>query len=116
MKETKTLKASQVLKRVKRMLPNGYTTHAEDNSPYICDNVRDLWRQGLIEDKTEQAIRTHIQSLLGGKFCLKDWLLWTGEATAEEFRQDYHNSWKKLQVTRQLWLDDMIKHFKSKGM
>jgi hypothetical protein len=110
------LKPSQVLQRVKKVLPKGYTTHAEDNSPYICDNIQDLWRQGYMTDETKDAVKAHISRLLNGNFCLKDWLLRTGKATAEEFRQDYDNSWRKLQTTRQLWLDDMIVHFKSKGM
>jgi hypothetical protein len=108
------LKPSQVLQRVKKVLPNGY--NADDNSPYICDNVTELWRQGYMTEETKDIVKAHISRLLNGNFCLKDWLLRTGKATAEEFRQDYDNSWRKLQTTRQLWLDDMIVHFKSKGM
>jgi hypothetical protein len=110
------LKPSQVLQRVKKMLPKGYTTHAEDNSPYICDNIQQLCRKGYMTAETETTLKAHIRCLLNDNFCLKDWLLRTGKASAEEFRQDYDNSWRKLQVTRQLWLDDMIVHFKSKGM
>ena len=116
MKSTPILKPSEVLQRVKDVLPDGYKTYSDDNSPYICDNVQELWRQGHMTDDTRMAIKTHINCLLNGNFCLKDWLLRTGKATAEEFRQDYDNSWRKLQVTRQLWLDDMILHFQSKGM
>lgn len=110
------LKPSQVLQRVKKVLPEGYTTPAEDKSPYICDNITELWREGYMTDQTKDTVKAHISLILNGAFCLKDWLIRTGKATTEEFRQDYDNSWRKLQTTRQLWLDDMIVHFKSKGM
>lgn len=115
-KSKPVLKASQVLQRVKKALPDGYTTHADDNSPYICDNIMSLWRQGYMTDETQKDLKTHINLLLNGNFCLKDWLIRTGKVSTEEFRNDYDGSWRKLQVTRQLWLDDMIVHFKSKGM
>jgi len=76
------LKPSQVLQRVKKMLPKGYTNHAEDNSPYICDNIQDLWRKGYLTDETRHTIKTHIRCLLNYNFCLKDCLLRTGKANA----------------------------------
>jgi hypothetical protein len=115
-KSKPVLKPSQVLQRVKKVLPNGYTIHAEDNSPYICDNIQDLWRQGYMTDETKDTVKSHISRLLNGSFCLKDWLVRNGKVKTEDFRKDYDNSWRKLQFTRQLWLDDMIVHFKSKGM
>lgn len=107
---------SQVLERVKKMLPDGYTTDSEDNSPYICDNIQELSRQGYMTDETRDGLKRHISGLLEGRFCLKDWLYMKRIASTEDFKSDHANSWAKLQQTRKLWLEDMIMHFKSKGM
>jgi hypothetical protein len=116
MKAKPSLKPSQALKRVKKRLPDNYKTDASGNSPYICDNIKDLWQQGEINDETKNTISSHINTLLDGKFCLKSWLVAEGKVSYEELQKDYNQTWIKLQLTRQLWLDDMILHFKSKGM
>ena len=113
------LKPSEVLQRVKESLPSGYIPEEDDNddnSPYICDNIMQLWREGYLTDETKVVLKNHISNLLEGRFCLKDWLYMKRITSPAEFQADYYESCNKLQQTRQLWLDDMIKHFQAKGM
>lgn len=112
----KLLKPSQVLMRVKSMLPTEFTSQS-DNSPYICDNIQELWRQGKMTDETRDMLRGHIRVILDDAFSLKEWLIGNGHITFEQMNADLHeNNGTMLQYTRQIWLDDMIMHFKSKGM
>ena len=110
------LKPSQVLMRVKGMLPTEYTCEG-DNSPYICDNIRELWRQNKMTDETHDMLRGHIRVILDDAFSLKEWLVGNGHVTHEEMNTDLHeNNGTMLQYTRQNWLNDMHFYFKSKGM
>jgi len=110
------LKPSQVLMRVKGMLPTEYTSQ-DDNSPYICDNIQELWRQGKMTDETKNMLRGHIRVILDDAFSLKEWLIGNGHVTREQMLDDLNNhNGAMLQYTRQNWLNDMMFHFKSKGM
>lgn len=110
------LKPSQALIRVKSMLPTVYTSE-DGNSPYICDNIRELWRLNKIDEATKDMLTAHISHILGGAFCLKDWLIKNKHITQEQWAIDLQdNNGSMLQYTRQNWLNDMMFHFKSKGM
>lgn len=111
-----SLKPSQALLRVKAMLP---TTVCEDEgaSPYICDNIQTLYRQGKIDETTKDLLRNHISTLLENRFSLGSWLTANGHITSEQLAEDLeNNNGEMLQYTRQNWLNDMHFHFKSKGM
>lgn len=116
----KLLKPSQVLMRVKSMLPTEYThdfTSQGHISPYICDNIQELWRQGKMTDETKDMLREHIRVILDDAFSLKEWLIGNGHVTFEQMNTDLHeNNGEMLQYTRQNWLNDMMFYFKSKGM
>ena len=110
------LKPSQALLRVKAMLPTEFNYESE-NSPYICDNIQELWRQGKMTDETKNMLRGHIRVILDDAFSLKEWLVGNGHITREEMNTDLHeNNGQMLQYTRQNWLNDMHFYFKSKGM
>lgn len=107
------LKPSQALMLVKGMLPMTYDSDL-DNSPYICDNVRELLFRGKITELTHSQITAHIRVLLDDAFCLKSWLLGNKHITYEQLKDDHDGM--MLQYTRQNWLNDMVFYFKSKGM
>lgn len=110
------LKPSQALLRVKAMLPTEFNYESE-NSPYICDNITELERQGKIDENTKDLLRNHINTLLGNRFSLSSWLTENGHITPEQLNEDIHNNnGEMLQYTRQNWLNDMHFYFKSKGM
>ena len=105
------MKASEALKRVKeRMLDDSQYT-----SRYICDN---LWCVAL--PTTRRRVERHINKLLDGHFSLHEWLHERGHLPNAQVYpsgcvsiSDFDKA--KMQRTRMLWIDDMIKHFKSKG-
>jgi hypothetical protein len=112
----KLLKPSQALLRVKSMLPTEFTYESE-NSPYICDNIAELARQGKITDETKDMLRGHINTLLDNRYSLSGWLTDNGHITREQMLDDLNNhNGTMLQYTRQNWLNDMHFYFKSKGM
>ena len=111
-----SLKPSQALMRVKAMLPTEFNYESK-NSPYICDNIAELKRQGKIDEETKDIISSHINNLLDGRFSLNSWLTVNGHITPEQLNEDLHkNNGTMVQYTRQNWLNDMMFHFKSKGM
>jgi len=113
---TNLLKPSQALMRVKSMLPMTYETES-DNSPYICDNIRELHLRGKITEETRNQLTGHIRVLLDDAFCLKSWLLGNKHITYEQLKDDLENNdGLMLQYTRQNWLNDMVFYFQSKGM
>jgi hypothetical protein len=112
-KMPKLLKPSQALTAVKKTLQMDDACDKDNQSPYICDNIGYLRKSGKITDETSTILRSHINTLLNNRFSLGDWLLHNGVSRAD-LVDDFKG--RKLQFTRQLWLDDMIKHFKSKGM
>jgi hypothetical protein len=107
------LTPSQALMRVKMQLPTECSSTSFE-SPYICDNIRDLWRQGKITDATKEILVRHISTILEGEFSLREWLISKGHATREDIKNDLGGA--MLQYTRQNWLNDMTFYFKSKGM
>jgi hypothetical protein len=111
-----SLKPSQALLRVKGMLPTEFNYESK-NSPYICDNIAELKRQGKIDDATKDILSTHINTLLDGRFSLNSWLTINGKITPEQLKEDLdNNGGAMVQYTRQNWLNDMHFYFKSKGM
>ena len=111
-----SLKPSEALIRVKGMLPTVFN-YETDNSPYICDNIAKLLHNGKIDGETRDTISSHINTLLDGRFSLNSWLTTTGKITPEQLKEDLdNNGGRMLQYTRQNWLNDMVFHFKSKGM
>jgi hypothetical protein len=110
------LKPSQALMLVKGMLPMTYDNDL-DNSPYICDNIRELHLRGKISELTRSLLTAHIRVLLDDAFCLKSWLLGNKHITYEQLKDDLEkNDGMMLQYTRQNWLNDMVFYFQSKGM
>lgn len=108
------MKASQALKLTKeRMLPSNKFYC----SRYICDNVDQVTYNN---EATKKRIIKHIDKLLGGAFSLHEWLIINGHVPGHlengfaRFQGGTHD-YGKMQRTRMLWLDDMIKHFKAKG-
>lgn len=111
------LKPSQALLRVKAMLPTTFEEGDDDNSPYICDNIQELYHKGKIDVETKDLLRNHISTLLDNRFSLSSWLTANGHITPEQLNDDLHNNnGEMLQYTRQNWLNDMHFYFKSKGM
>lgn len=107
------MKPSQALICVKSMLP---TTRWEDNSPYICDNITELFIMEKITKETEELLKDHICTLLEGRFSLANWLVDNKHITKEELEDDACAGGELLQYTRQNWLNDMHFYFKAKGM
>jgi hypothetical protein len=107
------LTPSQALMRVKMQLPMECSNESLE-SPYICDNIRSLWRQGKITDDTKEKLVQHISTILEGEFSLREWLVSKGHATREDIKNDLGGI--MLQYTRQNWLNDMMFYFKAKGM
>lgn len=108
------MKASTALKRTKAYMLQGSDTVYR--SRFICDNV-----EKVAPRATARRITDHIDDLLEGHFSLHEWLIDKGHVNAK--LHDYTNVMdinapydeKKMQHTRMLWIDDMIKHFKAKG-
>jgi hypothetical protein len=113
------LKPSQALLRVKSMLPTTVEDYDidSDESPYICDNIQELYRKGKIDVETKDLLHNHIKTLLDDRFSLSSWLTGNGYITPEQLAEDLkNNNGEMLQYTRQNWLNDMHFYFKSKGM
>ena len=63
------------------------------------------------QDSPYWIVRSHITTLLGGNAFLETWLINNKFVTGYELQDT-----RRLQATRIAWVNNMIKHFKSKGM
>lgn len=105
------MKSSKILKLVKAKLPNSFEGRNDNRvSPYICDHVIKV---GYNNDAIVKAreIKSKISELINDEFSLADWVISQGHATSQEI---YGNP-KKMQQTRQNFIDDLIKYYKQQG-
>lgn len=107
-------KHSDALTQVKKLLPKTTRDSVYDTSPFICDNINTLHRKGSITESMKIELKQNISTKLDNAFSLSSWLCRNGHATDADIVMDKDG--KKLQRTRQLWLDDMIAEYKAKGM
>lgn len=86
-----SLKPSEALLRVKSMLPTTVEDYGidSDKSPYICDNIQELYRKGKIDVETKDLLRNHINTLLDNRFSLSSWLTANGHITSEQLNDDF---------------------------
>lgn len=105
------MKSSKILELVKEQLPDSFEGRQDNRvSPYICDHVIEV---GYDNDAIAKArkIKSKISELINDEFSLADWVISQGHATSEEI---YSNP-KKMQQTRQNFIDDLIKFYKQQG-
>lgn len=105
------MKSSKILELVKNSLPDSFEGKRGNRvSPYICDHVIEV---GYDNNSIEKArkIKSKINDLLNEEFSLADWIISKGYATSDEI---YSNP-KKMQQTRQNFIDDLIKFYKQQG-
>jgi hypothetical protein len=101
------MKTSEIFKAAKKHLWNGVGEwNGQPKERYICHAI--YWRVvGCSIDEVHYAKRI-IALLLEGYDTLDEWL------TAVHGINPYDDT-KKLQRTRQAWLDHLVKHYKSIG-
>ena len=102
--------AVRILEDVKDILPMKI---GDTGSPYICDAITHVQFKINVPLTTNVArqLRGWISTLIDHKFSLESWLRDNHDVVAPVMdRADYFN---KLQVTRQAWLQWMIKEIKT---
>jgi len=101
------MKTSEIFKAAKKHLWNGIGENREQlKEKYICNAI--YWRvEGCSIDEVHYAKKS-IALLLEGHETLDDWLQANHKINGRDDR-------RKLQQTRQAWLDHLIAHYKSLG-
>jgi len=100
------MKTSKVFKAAKKQLWNGvgdWMDHPKER--YICHAI--YWRVNCTNDEA-RFTKKLIALLLEGHDTLEEWLL------AKHDINGFSDT-KKLQQTRQAWLDHLVKHYESIG-
>ena len=100
------MKASEVLRKAKKKLWNGRGEWLRSpKTRYICYAVDEV----SCHDSAcaVERVLIHISKLLNHYGTLEKWLYVYHHISSQSTR--------KMQRTRQLWVDDMIKYFESKG-
>jgi len=100
------MKSSEILQAIKPLLWDGINEDDDDNQ-FICLTIYAYCIANKLPISNHKSITEHIHKLLGDYFTFEDWLISQGI--------DIEFNYPKLMETRQLWIDDMIKHFKSIG-
>jgi len=106
------IEAIRILKEVKKRLPED---HERTVSPHICDNISNIYSDWEFR-MVKFALKNWINELLTSQFSLKTWVnvyvrgvdKWDGDTN---FWKNKENQ-RKLQRTRQAWLDWMIQEIK----
>lgn len=101
------MKTSEIFKAAKKHLWNGVGEWREQSKErYICHAI--YWRVMGCSINEVHYTKQIISLLLEGHDTLEEWL-WA------KHRISANNDTKKLQQTRQAWLDHLVKHYKSIG-
>ena len=89
------------------------TARCTNNRPkFICFALRHAQRAGTITEMQADAARKVIAVRLAGHFSFEEWLAATHpELSMAVITDAYNSNSRKLQKTRQAWLDSLIKEF-----
>jgi hypothetical protein len=101
------MKSSEILTAVKPLLWDGKQPNREIEKRFICYAVKTVCYDNPLLYEKQQIILEHITTLLEGHYVFEQWLRSRG------IKKPDNNP--KLMKTRQRWVNDMIKYFKSKG-
>lgn len=104
------MKVSEVFKEVAKVLP--MTRKNRGKSPYICDNIAEITRNG------NHPARRIINERLDGKFSVYDWLVDEGHIQNPgliSFLYIDAETYANVQQYRKAWCLELAREFEAKG-
>lgn len=101
------MKPSMLLTKVRK----NYVANIKKHSPFICVHVDELGKNYPL---VRYTVLNHIRELLDDSTTLGAWLLNNSYLKIKDYPLTTYDP--RMIATRLAWLDDMIKHFKSKGL